>query len=188
MTMHIITGKHRGARLETLDSKQLRPTMGKVREALFNILCHGPMLAPNYLEGLDILDIFCGCGSLGFEALSRGAKSVTFIDRSREALDIVKKNAKHLREEETCQFVCTDSSRLPSAKQAYHLAFIDAPYDQKLTLPCLTSLAKGGWLNQNALICVEVSKTEDLVFPQGYVLDDERHYGRTKLVFLRYSS
>lgn len=183
--MYIITGKYRGRRIESLESKVLRPTMGKVRESLFNILCHGSLLAPEYLNGTNVLDLFCGSGILGFEALSRGAASVTFVDKNREALNITRSNAEHLKVTADCRFVNADASMLPIAKQTYNVVFMDAPYWQNLSSGALKSLVKNGWLAPNALISVELPLKEDIVIPEGLILEDQREYGNTKLLFLR---
>ena len=84
--MRIITGSARGAVLKTLEGERTRPTAEKVKEAVFSALQFD-------LEGRTFLDLFAGSGQMGLEALSRGARKATFIDESREAMEIVKANA-----------------------------------------------------------------------------------------------
>ena len=83
--MRVITGSARGRRLFTLEGNDVRPTTDRVKEALFSIVQFE-------LEGRKVLDLFAGSGQLGIEALSRGAQSAVFIDRSKKAADIVRKN------------------------------------------------------------------------------------------------
>ena len=91
----IISGKYGGRFIETPEGRGTRPTTNRVREAVFNSLCAA--YSPNLnLEGAVVLDMFAGSGALGFEALSRGAKFVTFCDKSPKAITIIKNNASSL--------------------------------------------------------------------------------------------
>ena len=88
--MRIITGTAKGIRLKTLEGNATRPTSERVKEAVFSMI-------QGDIEGREVLDLFAGSGQMGLEALSRGAARATFIDSSREAMDIVKKNAENRR-------------------------------------------------------------------------------------------
>ena len=83
--MRIISGKCRGLNLETLSGDNTRPTLDRVKESVFNIL-------GNIFFDLSVLDLFAGSGALGLEALSRGAKSCDFVDLSKDAIKVIKKN------------------------------------------------------------------------------------------------
>lgn len=119
--MRVITGIARGKRLKTLEGLDVRPTSEKVKEAVFSIIQFE-------LSGARVLDLFAGCGQLGIEALSRGAKSAVFVDKSRASLNCVKENV------EACGF--TSLSRLVNAdaldylKSApeFDIALLDPPY------------------------------------------------------------
>lgn len=178
--MRIVGGKYRGKKLWTPEGKEVRPTSERAREAIFNILYS--KLGGNYAE-LSLLDIFCGTGAFGFEALSRGFKHVTFAD-----IDIVpvQKNAKLFAAEKTqFEILKVDATRLPRARRRYDMVFMDAPYAKGLTEAALAQLLTQGWLNEKAICVVEVRKDERFPLPEGLELLDERVYGLARVLFLR---
>ena len=185
--LNIIAGKHRGKRIETKKDKKIRPTGSRTREAIFNILLHGNFPGPDspLIEGL-VVDVFCGTGALGLEALSRGAHHVTFIDESSESIALARKNAAHCKEEENTIIIRSDSTSLPKARQACSLAFLDPPYNSGLAVKSLKSLANQGWLKPDAVVVVELSGKEVLAVPENFIVLDERNYGNTRIVFLVY--
>ena len=83
--MRVITGSARGRRLRTLEGESVRPTTDKVKESIFNIIQFD-------VEGSRVLDMFAGCGQLGIEALSRGARSAVFVDSARASMAVVEEN------------------------------------------------------------------------------------------------
>ena len=90
--LRVISGKARGLKLNTPKNEDVRPTTDRVKESLFNMI-------NSYIMESEVLDLFAGTGSLGIECLSRGAKSCTFVDISKESIDIVKSNIKKARVE-----------------------------------------------------------------------------------------
>lgn len=188
--LHIISGKHRGRKIEVKEGKSIRPTGSMARGAIFNILMHG-IKGPNGespLDGQPVLDLFCGTGALGLEALSRGAASVTFVDQSQDSIALARQNAFRMGEETTTQFLRSDSASLPPARKQMALAFMDPPYDDSgLAVKSLTSLHQQRWLMDGALVVVEVSARTTLLPPPYYTLEDERKYGSTTICFLRYN-
>lgn len=88
--MRVISGVARGTRLESLEGNNTRPTLDRVKEALFNII-------QNDVRGTCVLDLFSGSGALGIEALSRGAKFCVLCDKSSDAIKIIKKNLEKTR-------------------------------------------------------------------------------------------
>jgi 16S rRNA (guanine966-N2)-methyltransferase len=188
--MRIVGGKHRGRKLESPPDERVRPTSDRARESLFNILAHGKFAADGTspLIGARVLDVFCGTGALGFEALSRGAAHATFIDNDAASLKLVQANAKALGETGNAQTYQTDATKLGRASQAATIAFVDPPYREGLAAPALVSLAANGWLADGAICVVETDARDDLEPPPGFTRDDERRYGKAKLTFLRYSA
>ena len=85
--MRVITGTARGRRLVTLEGDDVRPTTDKVKESLFNIIQFD-------VEGSLFLDLFAGCGQIGIEALSRGARQAVFVDKSKKSIDVIKAKCK----------------------------------------------------------------------------------------------
>jgi 16S rRNA (guanine966-N2)-methyltransferase len=186
--LRIIAGKHRGRKIETKKNADIRPTGGRARGAIFNILMHGEWSIHDrpILEDALVIDLFCGTGALGLEALSRGVSHVTFIDQSAESISLARGNAKHMGEEARTHFIRSDSASLPPARQRYDLAFLDPPYNSGLAAKSLKSLHSQGWLAHDAVVVVETSTREKLELPEAYTVADERKYGNTKIAFLRY--
>ncbi len=184
--MRIIAGKHKGRRIELKKEAAgsgVRPTSEFAREAVFNILNHSKH--SDGVTGKSALDVFCGTGAYGLEALSRGAASATFIDNSRDALQSAHDNAERMNELDQSDFIQSDATRLPRARQSYDLIFIDPPYFRKLLPPSLASLVAGGWLNQDSLIIMEHDSKELVELPPELVAVDERHYGRATIKLLK---
>lgn len=185
--MRIIAGKHRGRRIAMKDDAGIRPTASRTREAIFNILMHNNfgLEGENVIVGKRIVDIFCGTGGLGLEALSRGAQHVTFIDRNPQSLGLVRETVANFKEEENAAFIRSDSTALPKATRAFSVAFADPPYDEGQAAPALTSLRQNGWLETNAIVVVEISSIELIQLPEGFEQLDERKYGNSRVLILR---
>lgn len=183
--MRIISGKHKGRKIElTRDAADIvRPTSDFAREAIFNILTHGRH--GQSFEGKEVLDVFCGTGAFGLEALSRGASRVTFIDQSREAINNARINAAKMHETEAADFMLADGTKLPRARKAFPLIFIDPPYFGKMIEPALHSLHSGGWVAPDGLVIVEHDAKEKVAFPEAFSVVDERRYGRAVVNMLR---
>lgn len=120
--LRLIAGEHRGRKLKVPRGQIARPMRSAVREALFNVL--GPV------EGLRVLDVFAGSGSLGFEALSRGAAQVTFVERAAPCLRVLAENAALLRAEDRVRIVRHDLARgLPrEPRDACELVLMHPPF------------------------------------------------------------
>ena len=99
--MRIISGKARGTKLYTLEGENTRPTLDRVKESIFNII-------QNEIEGTQILDLFAGSWAIGLEFLSRGAEKAVLCDKSKEAINIIKKNIEKTHQENNTQLINTD--------------------------------------------------------------------------------
>lgn len=178
--MRIVGGKYRGKKLWTPEGKEVRPTSERAREAIFNILYS--KLGGDYSQ-LNLLDIFCGTGAFGFEALSRGFAHVTLVDINTLS---ARKNAKlFATESERFDVITADATHLSQARRKYDLVFMDAPYAKGLTELALEQILEHGWLNERAICIVEVRKDERFPLPEGYELLDERVYGLARVLFIR---
>ncbi|MDG1287410.1 MAG: 16S rRNA (guanine(966)-N(2))-methyltransferase RsmD [Rickettsiales bacterium] len=184
MAMRIISGKHKNRRIEAPSGNEVRPTGARTREAIFNILTHGEYGDREVLQG-RVADIFCGSGAMGLEALSRGAKHVTFVDKNRASLDAVEFNLDQFDETENCKILRTDSTQLPPANQPYDLLFLDPPYETGMGIASLKTALAGGWINENTAIVLEQSWKEPLELPDGLILLDERKYGISRMIFAK---
>ena len=150
--IRIIGGKWRSRKIIFPDIPGLRPTSDRIRETLFN------WLAP-YVFNSHYLDLFAGSGALGFEALSRGASQVTFVDQSWQVIDILKRNAEVL--ETTCvQFICDYFTRaMFSLKNTpFDIVFLDPPFHKNLVGKAALGLEKNKLLAREAFIYVEAEK------------------------------
>ena len=184
--MKIIGGQFKGRRLNAPNGRFLRPTSDKVREAIFNILVHSSK-GFNF-TGIKVLDLFCGTGALGIEALSRGASHVTFVDNNQNSLNLARKNLEALDFFEYAKLIKVDlksSSPLPF-RNFFDLVFLDAPYDCGLTLTALEKLRGFERFSKKAKIVAEISKKEEIIIPDFFKLVQMRTYGKTKVLFLEY--
>lgn len=170
--MRIIAGKHRGRVLKTFCGQEIRPTSDRVKESVFQIL--SPRLA-----GARVLDLFCGSGALGLEALSRGAAEAVFNDVSNESLALLRANLALLKEQGTIYHLdytnclCTVSGK-------FDLIFSDPPYKEDLVPELLHRIAERKLLKRGGLVVHESEREE--ICPAGWTVVDKRSYGRTKIV------
>lgn len=182
--MRIVAGRHRGRVLLAPPGQTTRPTADRVREALFNILAHGE---PRLAEA-RVLDAFGGSGALGFEALSRGAGHVTFMENDAAAMAVIYGNAKKLDVLNDCTVLRVDATKPPKAPAPCGIILMDPPYKSGLGQAALTGLLAQGWIAPCALMVVEVAAGEPFNAPRkDMTIVDERKYGAARLVFLRMS-
>lgn len=171
--MRVITGTARGRKLNEPKNMDIRPTTDNVKESIFNIVQFD-------VEGRRVLDLFAGTGQLGIEALSRGAKSVTFVDQSTEAVELCKQNLAHCKLEGTV--VKADSVSFLEKCGKFDLIFIDPPYESGLMDAALKKIIKFDILSEGGIIICE-SKRENSVksMELPYFIGREYNYGRVKL-------
>ena len=159
--MRIISGKYAGRKL--VDSsflKDLRPTTDRNRQALFNLLTSGNFLRMiNFkLDGSLVLDLCCGTGSIGLEAISRNAKMVIFIDNNRQHLEIVQKNIEMIDVSDKCKVIFGNSKNLPICDVTLDLIFLDPYYQEEDYYLIIDELIKKNYFSQNTLLVIESSK------------------------------
>jgi len=189
--MRIITGKHKGRKLlELKKMKDLRPTTDKNRETLFNILGSATFLKNLGfdLAKSDLLDVFSGTGSISFEALSRGVKSVTLMEKDYKHLDLSKENAKMLQEEKNCNFINFDLSKpLFKSNQQYNLIYIDPPYNKGLIENTIQNLLTANFIKKDAIIITESSIYEKINLEElkNITFLEERIYSKTIFTFFK---
>ncbi len=181
--MRIITGIHRGRRLAPPKDDAIRPTTDRSRESLFNLLLHGKF-DESPVIGQSVLDLCCGTGALGLEALSRGAAHVTFVDSARQAIALTKQNIATLNEASRSKVITADVAKLPRANAPVALVMMDAPYHTPLILPAYKSLQAGGWLREGTVLALEMSIKDATPELKGCTALTERVYGKSKIVLL----
>jgi len=186
--MRIIAGKHKGRPLTAPKGQNTRPTSDRAREAIFNVLAHAEWAPP--LEGARVIDLFAGSGSLGLEALSRGAAFALFVETDNAARGAIRQNIEAMSlfgNSRLHRRSATQLGRRPAnLGAAFDFAFLDPPYNKGLVVPALTELADGGWLSQTAAVMVETAADEGLDF-QGWSVVNERVKGAAKVTFLNRS-
>jgi 16S rRNA (guanine966-N2)-methyltransferase len=185
--MRIVGGQYRGRNLAAPKTQAIRPTADRLRESLFNILMHG---YGDPVSGARVLDLFAGTGALGFEALSRGAAFVLFVDDGAEARALQRQNVETLGAAGVTRIFRRDATRLGDVhpNEPFSLVFLDPPYGQGLAEKALASARQGGWLTRDALIVVEESRDAGFTAPDGFEEIDRRDYDDTEFVFLRLRS
>ena len=175
--LRVSGGEARGRRLKT--PKNIRPTQGLVKQAIFNMA--GPSI-----EGANVLDLFAGSGALGIEALSRGAASVTFVDRQPRGLDILRQNLDVLGLKERAKVVRSDVVRWletsPSAIKGAGFVFLDPPYDDVVLDRALKILDREV---EGATVMAEHSRRQELPQLSRLTVDRQRRYGDTIVTVFR---
>ncbi|MBR0302833.1 MAG: 16S rRNA (guanine(966)-N(2))-methyltransferase RsmD [Clostridia bacterium] len=149
--MRIITGSARGIALDAPEGMETRPTTDRVKEALFSMIQFD-------IEGRRVLDLFAGSGQLGLEALSRGAASATFIDSSRQAQDVILKNAAKTKLKERATVALYDFSTFLEGRRSdekFDIIFLDPPYGSGHMTTALRLIASSGVLREGGYIACE---------------------------------
>ncbi len=177
--MRITGGQSKGRVLTSPTGMSIRPTTDRVREAVFNIIGQD-------LSGLKVLDLFAGTGVLGLEALSRGARHVVFIDKSQQAIKLIKKNLATCKFQNSGTVLKNDLKKgLPAShlkQQDFDLVFLDPPYRKDLITPLLKKISTANILSHDSCVVAELSKNEILPKTIGNLkMTDTRLYGDTRI-------
>jgi len=178
--MRITGGRSKGRILLGPKGRLIRPTADRVREAVFNILGQD-------LSGYHVLDLFSGTGSLGLEALSRGAVYAVFIDNLDESIDLIKKNVERCGHRSSSRILMSDLARgIPWGhaflKKKFDLVFLDPPYSRDIAPTLVAEIATEESLSAMARVIVETGKINDLpVSFSGLSRVHARIYGDTKI-------
>ena len=181
--MRVISGIARGSKIETIDSLKTRPTLDRVKEALFNIL-------QNDIKDSIVLDLFAGSGALGIESLSRGAKKAYFCDNNIDAIKVIKRNLEKTRLIDNAEVFFGDYTKLLNKiKEKIDIIFIDPPYKSDLGVKALKELINKELINENSIIVIETDEIDrdikELNDVRGVTIIDERKNGRANLIFVK---
>lgn len=176
----IISGSARGARLRSVPGDSTRPITDMVKEALFNIL-------GNDIVDADFLDLFGGTGSVGIEALSRGARYARFIDLSASAVKIIKFNLEHTHLSDSADVLQGDSFsyvRRPNDR-TFHFIYIAPPQYKDMWSKMILEIDHySGWLAPDGCVVVQIDPKEYKSLPLNNLVEfEQRKYGNTLLVF-----
>lgn len=178
--IRVIAGKAKGRRLQMVPGSGTRPISDRAKESLFNIL-------GSSIEGAAVLDLFAGTGSVGIEALSRGAARATFVENDRLAVNTVQANLRATGFERQGKVLRTDVfiHLRNDPGEGYDYIHVAPPQYAGLWAQCLTALdARPNWVNSDGVVVAQIDPKEFEPLPlTTLVLVDERKYGNTLLVF-----
>ena len=192
--MRIIAGTKKGSKIlsplnkgkvtKKGDIEATRPTLDRVKESMFNILGHR-------VYNSDVLDMFAGTGSLGLEALSRGAKSAVFLEKFKETYDILNENIKNLEFKEESKSILADSfmylEKLSEENMRFDIIFVDPPYLNEMVKSSIDLIVKYDLLKEEGVLVSKYDISEDIYLGKlGLKLKDKRKYGKTYLGFYQY--
>jgi len=172
--MRVITGIARGRKLESPKGEKTRPTSEMVKEAVMSMVQFE-------IEGANFLDLYAGCGQMGIEALSRGAHRCVFVDNSREAAELIRRNLEHTRFTSSSLVATADvNTWLKTARGPFDIAFIDPPYEQNTLAKTLERLSP--LMRESGIILVESPlKTQMPESVGNFTLQREYRYGKTQI-------
>ena len=183
-SMRIISGTARGTKLYTLEGLETRPTLDRVKESIFNII-------QNEIEGSTVLDLFSGSGAIGLEILSRGAKKAILCDKSKEAIQIIKKNVEktHFQDKAEIYNVDFKTAIKKLENQKFDIIYIDPPYVTDYVKIAIEEIVKNKLVNTNTKIIIETDDEERILKQIENInvkVVDKRKYGRATIIFLQY--
>lgn len=183
--MRIIAGKARGRKLIPPATMETRPTLDRVKEAMFSSIY-------GYIQDSIVIDVFAGTGSLGLEAASRGAKEVYLIDKSSVTFPFLKENVKNLKFEDFCIPLNMDSyealNLLANKGKIFDLIFIDPPYCKEMIPEAMRIVKEKKLLQKDGIIVTKIDSIEE-IYP-GYediALIKSKKYGNTTVCYYKYS-
>ncbi len=182
--MRVISGRAKGTKLNSIEDLSTRPTLDRVKEALFNIV-------QTKIEDSIILDLFSGSGSIGIEFLSRGCKKAYLCDKSNKAVAMIHQNLEKTKLQENAVVLNKDYKKclndLSKQNIAFDVIFIDPPYKDNIAVNAVKMILSLKLLKEEGLIIIETDE-QDREIENLKKLDiqiyDCRKYGRVNLIFL----
>ena len=180
--MRIVAGKHRSRILKTLEGVDTRPTLDKVKEAVFS------KIGPYFTEGM-ILDLFSGNGNIALEAISRGFKKAIMVDKNKRAINVIRSNVVLLNEEDKCEIWPVDYKKALSNCQKrqfkFDLIYLDPPYQLKLINEILEKINEYDLLQKAGIIISESLENEEIKVKKPYIIERQVSYGTIKITYIR---
>jgi 16S rRNA (guanine(966)-N(2))-methyltransferase RsmD len=179
--MRVITGLYKGRTIRTVKDLSVRPATDRVRQTIFNMLENRIPL-----EGSSVLDLFAGSGSLGIEALSRGAADVTFVETGRDAVAYLDDNLRMLGCESAAQVYRMDVVEFLGRHQGAHdLVFADPPYAYERTAELPALIFGKGMIRPSGYLLIEHAKDLHFDSTPHYHVGPEKRFGRTLVTFFQ---
>lgn len=179
--LRVISGTARNLLLKTPDGLDTRPTTDRIKETLFNMIQFD-------IPGKIVIDLFAGSGSIGIEALSRGASHAYFVENNRQASECIIDNIKHTKLEDKSTVLAVDAFTSLSMIHESHIdiVFMDPPYDKGLEPLMLNAFKEIPYIDEDTLFIIEARIDTDFSFAStmGYTVSKEKKYKTNKHVFL----
>ncbi len=182
--MRIIAGIARGRKLIPPATMETRPTLDRVKEAMFSTV-------QNYLRDAIVIDVFAGTGSLGLEAASRGAKEVYLVDKSSVTFPLLNENVKNLKFESFCTPLNMDSydalKGLANKGKIFDVIFIDPPYCKEMIPEAFKIVYENNLLREDGIIVTKIDSIEEIF--EGYEdirLFKSKKYGNTTVCYYKF--
>ena len=189
--MRIIAGKLKGTILYLPKDKNIRPLKDLARESIFNLLTHSDKISLQ-LEQSNILDLYAGTGSFGLECLSRQAKSICFVEKKKDAIEILEKNIKKLKVKNKIKIFFSDIFELVEKKNIFEskfdIIFCDPPFKDTNMGKLIELIFNNHLLNENGIIILHRNKNTKEKLPNYFKVVDERKYGISKIIFGKFLS
>ena len=180
--LRIVAGKWRSRLLPVAEEPGLRPTSARIRETLFNWLA-------STIEGSRCLDLFAGTGALGFEALSRGAREVVFVENSARAAAALKESVKVLEATGARIHQADAISYLKSEPESFDIVFLDPPFADDLLEDLCRLLSEGNWLADGARVYLEQDRERPLpALPDGWTIINDKTAGQVRYALVTVKS
>ncbi len=181
--MRVIAGTARRLTLKSIRGTKTRPTLDRYKETLFNTI-------QGYVPGAKFLDLFAGTGSIGIEALSRGAESCIFIENDREAVKVINENLEITRLADRAEVMTSDVINgliMIEKKGPFDVIFMDPPYDMGLEIRVLHYLSGSKLADDDTLIIVEASNDTDIAELAGdaFEITRTKDYKTNRHIFMK---
>lgn len=182
--MKVIAGKARGTNLVTPHGRHTRPTTGRIKETLFNIIQAD-------VKGSCFLDLYSGSGSIAIEALSRGAREAILVDNNREAVICIRENIKKTRFVDVAHVMQAEAvqalKKLNNSGMVFDIIFMDPPYGKDFEKKVLNFLIGSSLVKKDTLVIVETLIDTDISYMESfpYTLEKVKEYKTNKHIFLR---
>jgi len=179
--MRVIAGRYKGRRLHTVRDLSVRPATDRVKQTIFDVL-----MTRLDLSGARVLDLFAGSGSLGIEALSRGASYALFLENNEDAAELIESNLALLGCTDRSAVFASDAMRMQlRGEPAFDLVFADPPYTFSSTAEIPAMIRKNGLLTTDGYLIIE--HAPNLSFPEveGFTVGPTKKFGRTLVTFFQ---
>ncbi len=177
--IRIISGKYRHRQIEQPDTKNTRPTMDRVREAIFSSIRFE-------ISEKIVLDLFAGSGSIGIEALSNGAMKAVLVDNDKNAIKTIKQNISSLGINNAEVFACNSLDFLQKfTGREFDFIFLDPPYaEYDLLNQCLELIKQNKFLSKFGQIIIETDDLDKIIVPSGLVVVKQKQYGQVYILYI----